>query len=332
MWRWMVPSILLWLSASAAHSTPLPGAMVGVDWLAANRGDVVILDVRSDIDSFTLAPPTEAQRRIMAESLNLCDAGPPVAAGFRVVGHIEGSVLIPAPLLQSGSEGDGVERQRPSAESFARILREAGVDNESLLVISSQGSGYDDFTWAARLYWTLKYYGHDQVAILNGGVAAWQRAGLPLAHQPQSPEPGTFQVVEIREQLLATTGDVEAALSGDVVQLLDGRPLDEFSGRSKKGYVDGYGHLPGAFNLPPQRLNEAGRPAYLHSTDVLKALFRDNGIDPAAPTIAYCNSGRLAVAHWFILHELFGNREASLYDGSLHEWTRDPQRPLIKLP
>ena len=307
-----------------------PGPLASVAWLAEHRAQVVILDVREDTDSFTLAPPTAEDRRRLAASLNLCSDAPPPPGITRSVGHIEGAVLIPAATLHAGQDAEGVTRQAPSPEDFAAQMQAAGVNATDTVVISHPGATIDHFTFAARLYWLLKLYGHDAVTILDGGITAWERAGLPLVGTAVPPTPGDFMVREVRHALLATTAEVEHAVaSGGAVQLVDGRPVDQFDGRTTRSYVYSPGHIPGAVNLPVNALADISRPLHLFPEHHQRNSLVEAGLDPDQPTIVYCNSGRYVAAHWFVMSELLGNRAVKLYDGSLHAWTLGQTRPTV---
>lgn len=327
LFRLMAVLVLLMFGTGARAETRLPGPLVDVDWLAAHQGGVVVLDVRSDTDSFSIAPASSAQKAAAAASLNLC-SDPPPPTSFRIVGHIPGSVLINPGVLQGGTDADGIDRQAPSAEAFTALMRDAGLDAGAPVVIAHPGRSVDDLTWAARLYWVLKLHGHDNAAILDGGIAAWQRADLPLTGTPQAPQPGTFTAGPPTTPIGASTEDVATAWRDGGVTLIDGRSPDQFSGQTRRSYVAEPGHIEGSVNLPFTALGQAWRPAYLLERDALAAAFAEAGIDTSRPAIALCNSGRLAALHWFVLSEVFGNPDVTLYDGSLLAWTREG-RPVV---
>ncbi|MDH3900241.1 MAG: rhodanese-like domain-containing protein [Gammaproteobacteria bacterium] len=115
-------------------------------------------------------------------------------------------------------------------------------------------------------------------------------------------------------------------MAGSIAWLVDTRAISQYLGTRKKSYVYDKGHIPGARSFPNELMNSAGMPARFLPADELRQLMQAMNIDTDADTITYCNSGHLASGGWFIMSELLGNKNVSVYDGSMHEWT------LNKLP
>ncbi len=305
---------LLW--ASAAWSGRLPGPLVETDWLAAHMDDVVVLSVRADVASFTAKPVIRKDKKGRRQLL-------------RVAGHIPGARLLDYRKARTKRKVDGkiIDKIIPPRPLFEGFMQSLGVDTDSAIVLVSKGLGSGDMTMATRVYWQLKYYGHDDVAILDGGLSRWLLEGREFSTTPSRPGRGDWTARAERRELLATTEDVEKALqTGDRV-LIDNRPLSQYMGVYKKSYVYAKGHIPGAKPYPNELMTGPGPGARFLPGDELRALMEGIGIDPERPAIAYCNSGHLASGGWFILHELLGNERASLYDGSMHEWTLE-KRPV----
>ncbi|MGB5337499.1 MAG: rhodanese-like domain-containing protein, partial [Gammaproteobacteria bacterium] len=189
------------------------------------------------------------------------------------------------------------------------------------IVIVSKGQNNDHLTMATRLYWQLKYFGHDNMGILNGGVAAWLADGRQVASGASKPLPGDWQAGAGRNAILASTADVAAAVKSGDAQLVDTRSLSQYLGTAKKPYVHAMGHIPGAKVYPYELMNTAGESARFLPAEKLGQLMVAMDIDEDAATITYCNSGHLASGGWFIMSELLGNKNVRLYDGSMHEWT-----------
>jgi thiosulfate/3-mercaptopyruvate sulfurtransferase len=204
-------------------------------------------------------------------------------------------------------------------------MQQSGVNKDSAIVIVSMGEGTADLTMATRLYWTLKYLGHDNMAILNGGMAQWTIDGRKVGTKPGKVAAGNWQAGEIRDEILATTEEVSSAVQAGSSQLVDNRSVSQYFGTEKKSYVYAGGHIPGARMFPNELMNSAGAPAKFLPKGDLEKLVRAMNINPDAETITYCNSGHLASGGWFIMSELLGNKNASLYDGSMHEWTLGKQ-------
>ncbi|WP_041717983.1 sulfurtransferase [Alkalilimnicola ehrlichii MLHE-1] len=304
-------ALLLPLSAAARQGDPLPGPLVSADWLAAHLDDVVVLDIRTDIDSFStgLAPSDDE------EGMGLCSDPLPMGS-HRIEGHIPGARLVRLADITGQYPGPngpiGGMLAEPAA--FQAAMQAAGVNAGQPVVVTSQGLSISDMANATRLYFALRHFGHDSVALLDGGVAGWIDAGHDFATRQLPFEPGDFQAGPGDATLLATRGQIEA---GEAGALVDGRSGGEFRGLLDSSSVAGRGHLPGALHIPMGDLGSSGRPAYLHDTERQQATF---SAVPDGPLTVYCDTGRRATLHWFVLNELLG-KPARLYDGSLHEWT-----------
>jgi thiosulfate/3-mercaptopyruvate sulfurtransferase len=180
---------------------------------------------------------------------------------------------------------------------------------------------------ATRLYWQLKYYGQDEIAILNGGMAQWLNERRGVDSKADKPQPGNWRATAERKELLATSADVANAVDKKSAQLVDTRSLPLYFGTGKKSYVYAKGHIPGAKPFPNELLTQPSVPAKFTPIDELRSLAKEMGVDTDANTITYCNSGHLASGSWFVLHELMGNKNVKLYDGSMHQWTME-ERPV----
>jgi thiosulfate/3-mercaptopyruvate sulfurtransferase len=298
---------------SAAAAVQLPGPLVEPGWLAAHLDEVVVLDVRKDVKSFTAKARLAKDKKTGKLSI--------VAVG----GHIPGAGLVDykkvrATRVINGRKVSGVV---PAAADFQALMQAAGVNKGDTVVVTSKGMNALDMTMATRLYWQIKYFGDDQVALLNGGMAQWILEGRPLT--TSSPvKPGNWVAGAPRSDLVATSDDVSAALDKGSMQLVDNRALQQYIGVSKKSSVKAKGHIPGAKSFPFELLLR-GTPSRFVAIDELKQLNSAMGVKANQPSINYCNTGHLASGGWFVLHELLGNKQAKLYDGSMLEWTLEKQ-------
>jgi thiosulfate/3-mercaptopyruvate sulfurtransferase len=310
----------LGLASTNTLALQVPGPLVDAGWLAEHQGEVVILDIRRDAKSY---------------------AGTPTAPGTlvpaRLVGHIPAAVSVPwkRVVAKGDEQGAPLKAMLPAAEAFRGLMRASGVRNDSAVVIAGRGATAKDQAYAARLYFTLKYYGHDNVALLDGGTAQWAAQGRPLSGEPELPTPGDFEIKEVRGHLILDTGEVENAIRTGGVQLVDCRTEDFYLGlRFKRKFVspEHKGHLPGSETLPFVLIADNSGPARLFSERELRDVAALKGVDLEAPTILYCNTGVTASLGWFALHELLGNRDARLYDGSMHAWSAlDPSPRVVAL-
>jgi thiosulfate/3-mercaptopyruvate sulfurtransferase len=211
----------------------------------------------------------------------------------------------------------------PSREKFAMWLSGVGLANDMQAVVYDRNNS----VYCGRLWWMLKWAGHDAVAVLDGGLQAWQAAGGEVSH---GEEPRHFQSnFELGPPLrkLATTRDVLAHLGKPDQTLIDARAAPRFRGEVEP--LDPVaGHIPGALNRPSgDNMAPDGRfkaPAQLRA-EFEKLL---NGRDPAT-VVNHCGSGVSAVPN-IIAMELAGLGRTTLYAGSWSEWSRDPSRPVAK--
>jgi len=211
----------------------------------------------------------------------------------------------------------------PSREKFAMWLSSVGFANDMQAVVYDRQNA----NYCGRLWWMLKWAGHDAVAVLDGGLQAWQAAGGEVTDRT---EPAHFQSnFELGEPLrrLVSGDEVAAALSGGRQTLIDARAPARFRGEVEP--LDPVaGHIPGALNRPfAQNLDPQGR---FKSPQQLRAEFEEllQGRDPSH-VVHHCGSGVSAVPN-VIAMEVAGLGSTGLYAGSWSEWSRDPRRPVAK--
>ncbi|UXZ54815.1 sulfurtransferase [Halomonas sp. 7T] len=223
---------------------------------------------------------------------------------------------------------DSVAGLMPEVGELERLIGSLGVANDSAVVIVPAGTGATDFGSAARVYWTLKVLGHDEVAILNGGFTGWQQQGFEVASgEPEGFETAEFTAAALREELIATTEDVEAARTTQA-QLVDARPTDYFMGDAKSPAARVAGTIPGARSLPHQTHLNNQNGAYYLDTDGLQSRINAADLDNQERTIAFCNTGHWAATDWFVLSEVAGFSNIAMYDGSMAAWTISDSRPV----
>jgi thiosulfate/3-mercaptopyruvate sulfurtransferase len=267
------------------------GPVVDVEWLAANLGEpgVVVVDCR-----YTLTDPKAGERGWLE-------------------GHIPGAAFLSvsrdlAGELRDGGR-DGGRAPLPPAPDFEASARRAGIGEGSKVVAYDEaGEG-----GATRLWWLLRHFGHDEVAVLNGGLAGWRAEGGPLAEGAEDIPARSFSVAAGRAQPI----ELEEIGGGQGPLLLDARVGERYRGESEP--IDAVaGHIPGARNLPASELAPGGRflPA-----DELRARFEAAGASSAAEVGAYCGSG-VAACVTVLASELAGIGTARLYPGSWSEWSR----------
>ncbi|AJY49715.1 MULTISPECIES: sulfurtransferase [Halomonadaceae] len=222
---------------------------------------------------------------------------------------------------------DSVAGLMPEVSDLETLIGDLGIDNDSAVVIVPAGTGATDFGSAARVYWTLKVLGHEDVAILNGGFAGWEQQGFDVASgEPESYDAAEFDAT-LREELIASTEDVEAARESQA-QLVDARPADYFSGDNQSPAARVAGTIPGARSLPHQSHLNDQNGAYYLDVDGLQSRINAVELDSNERTIAFCNTGHWAATDWFVLSEVAEFDNIAMYDGSMAAWTISDSRPV----
>lgn len=316
-----VDSLLAQEAGSPVSSVvKLPGPLVDTDWLEKNLHAVKILDVREDIESFTRKAVLVRKR--FTGDLKL----------RRMGAHVPGAVLVDYLNIRTSKEIDGrsVRRMLPGKTEFEELMQSWGINVSDAIVIMSPGVSNGDMTLATRLYWQIKYFGHDHVAILDGGVLQWLLEEKTASINVSAPEKGNWLATDERAAILANSDDVVIAMRDNNAQLVDTRSLGFYLGAIKQPYVRKKGHIPGAKIFPNELLTSSGSAVYFTEVEDIRLMAKELGIDVNANIISYCNSGQLASASWFVFSELLGNKNVKLYDGSMHQWALE-KRPVEKM-
>jgi|SRR5215212_1840819 len=275
-------AVVLHVVPSAAAQEPTyanPDLLVSVDWLHANLGD---------------------------PSLRVVDMSP---VSLYAAGHVPGAISLEWQRLAL------VDTSEPSVEAWRgevqAILGELGIAPEHTVVIYDEGS-----LFAARLFWVLEQLGHAQVKVLDGGMPAWQAAGLAVSAEISVLPPATY-VANPRPELLAGWAEVLDKLSRQDTVLLDVRSLAEFRGedvRATRG-----GHIPGAVNVPFTDNAQPDPPRYFKPAPELLGTYAALGVTPNKQVIVYCSSGVRASIGYLTLR-LLGYPNVKVYTGSWEEW------------
>jgi thiosulfate/3-mercaptopyruvate sulfurtransferase len=242
--------------------------------------------------------------------------GPPGIDSYRR-GHVPTAVFTDLDRVLAGSPGPGGRHPLPEPAAFQAAMRAAGVRQDRAVVVYDDG----DSTIAARGWWTLRYYGHENVRVLNGGYRAWVGAGLAVTQAEPGPAPGDFSARPGHMPVLDAAGAQATALTG---RLLDARSAERYRGETEP--VDPVaGHIPGAVSAPTTgNVNADGTFA---GAAELAARFAALGVTGDGTAVgAYCGSG-VTAAHEVLALALAGV-PAALYVGSWSSWVADPDRPV----
>lgn len=230
-------------------------------------------------------------------------------------GHIPGAVN----FVWHTDFVDTVRRDVVSAERFQELIRAAGINDDTSVVLYGDSNNW----FAAWGAWIFNLYGFADVRLLDGGRVKWEADGRPLSTDVATFEPGTATVGAANDDLRALKDEVLSIVEGEVSgTLVDIRGAAEYNGEifAPEGVQElsvRAGHIPGAINVPwGQNVREDGT---FKSVDELRELYAGLGIDGSAPIVTYCRIGERAALTWFVLRELLGY-EVALYDGSWTEW------------
>jgi thiosulfate/3-mercaptopyruvate sulfurtransferase len=214
---------------------------------------------------------------------------------------------------------DQVRRDFLGPDDFGKLLGSHGISNDHLVILYGDRNNW----FAAYTYWYLKYYGHDNVKLLNGPRERWISEGRPTTSEVPGYPPVTFTANPGDDAIRAKRDEVLAALDGSR-HLVDVRSPQEFSGEliAMPGYEDEGaqrgGHIPGAKSIPwAQAVKDDGT---FKSPEELRELYAGKGVLDGGPIIAYCRIGERSAHTWFVLHELLGEHDVKNYDGSWTEW------------
>ena len=278
-------------------------SLIGTDELAKHLDDpaFVIVDVRHD-----LAQPGNFGDDAYATS------------------HIAGAAFAHVERdLSAARTGRNGRHPLPTPEAVAGLFGRLGIDAAKQVVAYDQGSGM----FASRVWWMLRWLGHDRAAVLDGGFAKWLREGRPVSTEPPFHEPTTFVPTRVRPTVSAT--GIAASLPRHGLLLLDARAAERYRGDVEP--IDPVaGHIPGALNRPYTR-NVAADGTF-RSPGELRSEFEGmlHG-RPPDDLVHYCGSG-VSACHNLLAMTVAGYPLTRLYPGSWSEWIADPQRPISKGP
>jgi thiosulfate/3-mercaptopyruvate sulfurtransferase len=263
-----------------------PNALVDTEWVASHLDDPKVRLIEVDVDTNAYAE-----------------------------GHVKGA----AAWNWTSQLQDQVRRDVASKEELQQLLRQAGVNNDSTVILYGDNNNW----FAAYAYWLLKMHGLENVKLMNGGRKKWLDEGRETTTDAPSAGQGNVTLKDRDESIRARRDQVKQALDSKSHSLVDVRSPAEFSGEilAPPGLMETAqrgGHIPGAANIPwAQAANEDGT---FKSAEELKELYGSKGLDGSKPVIAYCRIGERSSHTWFALKELLGYDDVRNYDGSWTEW------------
>jgi len=274
-----------------------PEVLVSTDWVAAHATDAKVRVVEVDVD-------TTAYEQ----------------------GHVPGSI---AWNWQTELQ-DTVRRDLIDRRAMEQMLGRAGITPDTTVILYGDNNNW----FAAWALWQLKYYGHADARIMNGGRKKWLEEKRPLTNDVPRIAGATYTAKDPDDSIRARRDHVYAVLDKrTAAKLVDVRSPDEFTGKviAPPGMTETAqrgGHIPTAVNIPwSQACNEDGT---FKSADALKQLYGGKGISGDTETIAYCRIGERSSHTWFVLKYLLGYKDVRNYDGSWTEWGNLVGAPIEK--
>ena len=232
-------------------------------------------------------------------------------------GHISGAVYMDLDKDLAAPPGEhGGRHPLPDMQGFANTLECAGISNSSDVVVYDDSSG----VFAGRLWWMLRYSGHDAVRVLDGGLGAWRAAGYETSAEVSAVEEGVF-TLDLRPEMVADMREVREKLEDPNTLLVDARGAERYRGDTEP-MDKRAGHIPGALSLPFAGNLQEGR---FKDAGALKERFEDLG--EAEEIIVYCGSG-VSAAHDLLAMDEAGLKNTRLYVGSWSDWSSYDDLPV----
>ncbi|MDQ3404887.1 MAG: sulfurtransferase [Actinomycetota bacterium] len=267
-----------------------------------------------------LASALDSTRRPVLLDVRWRLGGPPGRDDY-VAGHLPGAVFLDLDADLAAPPGVGGRHPLPDPHDLERALRRAGVRGDRQVVVYDADNG----SIAARAWWLLRWAGHAEATVLDGGFAAWAAQGLPVSTDVPEPEPGD---IDVRPGSMPVIDASEAAELARTGVLLDARAAERYRGEIEP--IDPRaGHVPGARNAPFG--GQVDADGHWLPVSSLAERFIDLGVRPGEPVGAYCGSGVTAASVVLAL-EVSGittaEQPAALYAGSWSHWCADPERPV----
>ncbi|WP_158284696.1 sulfurtransferase [Oricola cellulosilytica] len=236
--------------------------------------------------------------------------------------HIAGTVYSKYADWRGPAENPGALRD---VDTFEKLVRSLGINADTPVVVVNEGKDQTDMGTAARVYWTLKSLGVEDLALLNGGLKAWVDAKLPTTTETTTVQPSDFDA-QWSDQWRVSTTEVEQLVESGDARLIDARPNGFFEGNvwtiARPGTIRGAGNLTYDVWFDGDRMVGPGKA---------REIANSYGQEDAPVTVSFCNTGHWAAINWFALSELAGVEDTKLYAESMAEWTQTA-RPVDNKP
>jgi thiosulfate/3-mercaptopyruvate sulfurtransferase len=273
-----------------------------------------------------LTETDELARELDAPDLVIIDASWHMPAENRnaheeyLAEHIPGAIFFD--IDEIADTKSGLPHMLPPPEKFSSRMRSMGVGDGSRIVVYDSSGLFS----AARVWWTFRVMGVDDVSVLNGGLPKWKLERRPLESGPPRSRTTRHFTARRNLDLVRDVSDIKALLKDKSAEIVDARAADRFAGEApepRPGLRSG--HIPGSHNLPYAKL--LNKDGTLKAAPEIERLFEEAGVDLSKPVVASCGSGITASVLALGLAEI-GHRRAAVYDGSWSEWGADQNLPI----
>ena len=272
-----------------------------------------------------LLSPQELQAKLGDTNVRVIDIRD---AKSYAANHIPGAVNAPYGQWRGPATNPG---ELPALPKLTTLVQGLGLTPSTHAVVVSSGADATDFGASARVYWTLKVLGLQQLSLLNGGVKAWEQAKLPQSNEPAKVTASSFQP-QLNQDLIATTDEVRQHVESKNAVLIDARPTAFFNGETRAPAAKVPGTLPGAVNLQHDKWFAPGSSTFV-STAQARQIAASSPFDATKDTVSFCNTGHWAATNWFAMSEVLGHKNVKLYAGSMAEWSAHPNGlPMANVP
>ncbi|MGE0045837.1 MAG: 3-mercaptopyruvate sulfurtransferase [Hyphomonadaceae bacterium] len=279
----------------------------------------------SDVTADPLVSPRWLAERLEAPDIRVVDAtwflpnDPRNARALFEERRIPGAVFFD--IDEIADKGSDLPHMLPSPEKFASRMRKLGIGDGARVVVYDSSGLFS----AARVWWTFRVMGHEDVVVLDGGFPAWEAEGFPIDREPPEPRPERHFTARFRADLVRDLGDMRYAIEKGRPLILDARPSTRFSGAEeepRQGVRSG--HMPGAMNVPVAAVTENGK---MRQREALEKVFADSGVSAKTQVVCTCGSGVTAAIIALALARI-GRWDAPVYDGAWAEWGSQADTPI----
>lgn len=239
--------------------------------------------------------------------------------------HIPGAIMRPGhPYIKSVDESGAISKYLPDPDQFTDLMNQMGISSTTTVICYDEWHNH----FATRLWWLMRYYGHRDVKILNGGWQAWVEAKLPISTTSTKPRPSTVFQVDVQSSRLIQLEELLRNYQNPEWQIVDVRSDGEYDGSENPGNKRS-GHIPGAIHLEWNQMLKSSDDLVhvLRDPDDMRKLLEESGIKRDRKTVVHCQSGVRATFMAYCL-ELLDYNNVRVYDGSMGEWANLEHTPL----